>query len=170
MFNIMVGISANKDRTQCYIKRVGDTDYFDDEGIIKNRDIHLVFNSKRDYNKIRVIEKMFKRYFELEEKYLKTEKKFIIYYYLKEMIWQLKEYEVMEVLSDQTNASNTEFKYVADFINNRMKLKLPQPPDSLIVFDDSDYEDLEEVESKNEKYFRNIRKVIKLLKEKILFQ
>ena len=75
MFNIMVDNSANKDRTQCYIKRVGDTDYIDDEGKIKNRDIHLVFKSKRDYNKIRVIEKMFKRYFELEEKYLKTEKK-----------------------------------------------------------------------------------------------
>ena len=85
------------------------------------------------------------------------------------MIRQLKEYEVMEVLSDQTNAFNTEFKYIADFINNRMKLKLPQPPDSLIVIHDSDYEDLEEDESKNEKYFRNIRKVIKLLKEKILF-
>ena len=116
---------------------------------------------------------MFKRYFELEEKYLKTEKKFIIYYYLKEMIRQLKEYEVMEVLSDQANAFNTEFKYIADFINNRMKLKLPQSPDSLIVIDDSDYEDHEdheEVESKIEKYFRNIRKVKKLLKEKILFQ
>ena len=170
MINIMVGNSANKDRTQCYIKRVGDTDYTDDEGKIKNRDIHLVFKSKRDYNKIRVIEKMFKRYFELEEKYLKTEKKFIIYYYLKEMIRQLNEYEVMEVLSDQTNTFNTEFKYIADFINNRMKLKLPRPPDSLIVIDDSDYEDLEEDESKNEKYFSNIRKVIKLLKENILFQ
>ena len=132
MFNIMVDNSANKDRTQCYIKRVGDTDYIDDEGKIKNRDIHLVFKSKRDYNKIRVIEKMFKRYFELEEKYLKTEKKFIINYYLKEMIRQLKEYEVMEVLSDQTNAFDTEFKYMADFINNRMKLKLPQDTDSLI--------------------------------------
>ena len=129
MFNKLVGNSANKDRTQCYIKRVGDTNYIDDEGKIKNRDIHLVFKSKRDYNKIRVIEKMFKRYFVLEEKYLKTEKKFIIYYYLKEMIRQLKEYEVMEVLSDQTNAFNTEFKYIADFINNRTKLKLPQPPD-----------------------------------------
>ena len=143
----MVGNSANKDRTQRYIKRVGDTDYIDDEGKIKNRDIHLVFKSKRDYNKIRVFEKMFKRYFVLKEKYLKTEKKFIINYYLKEMIRQLKEYEVMEVLSDQTNAFNTEFKYIADFINNRTKLKLPQPPDSLIVIHDSDYEDLEEDES-----------------------
>ena len=116
---------------------------------------------------------MFKRYFELEEKYLKTEKKFIIYYYLKEMIRQLKEYQVMEVLSDHASAFNTEFKYIADFINNRMKSKLPQPPDSLIVIDYTDYkdfEDFEEVESKNEKYFRNIRKVIKLLKKKILFQ
>ena len=75
MFNIMVGNSANKDRTQCYIKSVSETQYFDDEGILKNRDIHLVFKSERDYNKIRVIEKMFKRYFELEEMYLKTEKK-----------------------------------------------------------------------------------------------
>ena len=56
----------------------------------------MVFKSKRDYKKIRVIEKMFKRYFELEEKYLKTEKKFIINYYLKEMIRQLKEYEVIK--------------------------------------------------------------------------
>ena len=87
------------------------------------------------------------------------------------MIRKLKEYEVMEVLSDQTNAFNDEFKYIGDFINNRMKFKLPQSPDSLIViYDDSDYEDLEEVERENEKYFRNIRKVIKSLKEKILFE
>ena len=93
------------------------------------------------------------------------------------MVRKLKEYEVMEVLSDHANAFNTEFNYVADFINNRMKLKIPSPPASLIVVDDSDHEDLEEkinhyeeVESKNEKYFRKIRKVIKLLKEKILFQ
>ena len=32
MCNIMVGNSANKDRTQCYIKKVGDTDCIDDEG------------------------------------------------------------------------------------------------------------------------------------------
>ena len=159
MFNKMVGISTNKDRTQCYIKKVGDTDYIDDEGKIKNRDVHLVFKSKRDYNEIRVIEKMFKRYFVLEEKYLKTEEKFIINYYLKQMIRQLKEYEVMEVLSDQTNAFNSEFKYIGDFINDRMKLKLPQPPDSLIVIYDSDYEDLEEAESKNEKYLERLERL-----------
>ena len=167
----MVGISENKDRTQCYIKKVGDTDYIDDEGKIKNRDVHLVFKSKRDYNKISDIEKMFKEYFVLEKKYLKKEKKFIIYYHLKEVIRKLKEYEVMEVLSDQVNAFKSEFKYIGDFVNNRMKLKLPQSPESLIViYDVSDYEDLEEVERENEKYFRNIRKVIKLLKEKILFE
>ena len=44
MFNTMVGISANKDRTHCYIKTVGDTDYFDDEGKLKDRDTHLLFN------------------------------------------------------------------------------------------------------------------------------
>ena len=171
MFNKMVGNSANRDRTQCYIKKVGDTDYIDDEGKIKNRDLHLVFKSKLDYNKIIVIEEMFKKYFVLEEKFLKTEEKFVIYYYLKEMIRKLKEYEVMEVLSDQVNAFKSELKYIGDFINNRMKLKLPQSPDSLIViYDVSDYEDLEEVERENEKYFRNIRKVLKLLKEKILFE
>ena len=167
----MVGISENKDRTQCYIKKVGDTDYIDDEGKMKNRDVHLVFESKRDYDKIIVIEEMFKKYFALEEKFLKTEEKFVIYYHLKEMIRKLKEYEVMEVLSDQINAFKSEFKYIGDFIKNRMKLKLPQSPDSLIViYDVSDYEDLEEVERENEKYFRIIRKVLKLLKEKILFE
>ena len=171
MLNKMVGISENKVRTQCYIKKVGDTGYIDDEGKTKNRDVHLVFKSKRDYNKIKVIEEMFKKYFVLEEKFLKTEEKFVIYYYLKEMIRKLKEYEVMEVLSDQLNAFKSEFKYIGDFINNRMKLKLPLSPDSLIViYDVSDYEGLEEVERENEKYFRNIRKVIKLLKEKILFE
>ena len=114
----MVGISENKDRTQCYIKKVGDTDHFDDEGKIKNQDVHLVFKSERDYNKISVIEKMFKRYFILEEKYLKTEEKFIIKYYLKEMIRKLKEYKVMEVLSVQKSAFKSEFKYIGDFINN----------------------------------------------------
>ena len=155
MCNIMVGNSANKDRTQCNIKKVGDTDYIDDEGKIKNRDVHLVFKSKQDYNKIRDIEKMFKKYFVLERK-----KKFIIYYYLKEMIRKLKEYEVMEVLSDQTNAFNDEFKYIGDFINNRMKFKLPQSPDSLIViYDDSDYEDLEEVERENEKFLEILERL-----------
>ena len=171
MFNKMVGISENEDRTQCYIKKVGDTDFIDDEGKIKNRDVHLAFKSKRDYNKIIVIEEMFKKYFVLEEKFLKTEEKFVIYYYLKEIIRKLKEYEVMEILSDQTNAFKSEVRYIGDFINNRMKLKLPQSPDSLIViYDVSDYEDLEKVERENEKYFRNIRKVLKLLKEKILFE
>ena len=136
MFNKMVGNSANRDRTQCYIKKVGDTDYIDNEGKIKNRDLHLVFKSKLDYNKIIVIEEMFKKYFVLEEKFPKTEEKFVIYYYLKEMIRKLKEYEVMEVLSDQVNAFKSEFKYIGDFINNRMKLKLPQSPDSLIVIYD----------------------------------
>ena len=57
MFDKMVGISENKDRTQCYIKKVGDTHYIDDDGKIKNRDVHLVFKSKRDCNKISDIEK-----------------------------------------------------------------------------------------------------------------
>ena len=99
MINIMDGNSARKDRTNCYIKIVCENYYCDCyEKIIRR--IHLVFRSKKDYDKISDIEKMIKKYFKIEEKYLNTEKKYFIYYYLKEMIKQLEEYEVMEVYSD----------------------------------------------------------------------
>ena len=133
------------------------------------------FRSKKDYNKIGDIEKMIKRYFKIEEKYLETEKKYIIYYYLKEMIKQLKEYEVMEVYSDHIDALHLEFSYISDFIHNNIELRLPQKP--LIVYDT--FEELLEQElkyyeefysSENEKYINKIIKVIRLLKEKIIFQ
>ena len=115
-----------------------------------------------------------KRYFELEEKYLKTEKKFIIYYYLKEMIRQLKEYKVMEVFSDHIDAFHLEFNNISEFILNRIELKLPQVPLVVYCSDDEDLEEKmnyhKEGDSKNEKYFKKISKVIELLKEKILFQ
>ena len=166
----MVVNSQNKVRNQCFIKKVGNTDYIDEEGNVKNRDVHLVFESKQDYNKIRVIEKMFKTYFVLEEKYFKT-KKFLLKHQLKEMIIKLGEQDEMIVLSDQVFAFKSEFKYIGDFLNNRMKLKLPPTPGTLIIYDTEDEEDIkqdiDEDEIKNKKCCRYIRKVVKLLEEKI---
>ena len=174
MFNIMVGNSAMKDKTNCYIKLVRENYYsVVDEDILPR--IHLVFRSKKDYNKIRDIEKMINGYFKIEEKHLETEKKYFIYYYLKEMIKQLKEYEVMEVYSDHIDAFHLEFSYISEFIHNNIELRLPRKP--LIVY--STFEELLEQElkyyeefysSENEKYINKIMKVITLLKEKILFQ
>ena len=174
MFNKMVVNSAMKDKNNCYIKIVREDYYCDsDEETIPR--IHLVFRSKKDYNKIRDIEKMIKGYFKIEEKYLETEKKYIIYYYLKEMIKQLKEYEVMEVYSDHIDAFHLEFSYISEFFHNNIELRLPRKP--LIVYDT--FEDLLEQElkyyeefysSENEKYINKIIKVIRLLKEKIIFQ
>ena len=120
MLTIMGVSSAMKDKTKCYIKLVCENYYSEvDEDILPR--IHLVFLSKQDYRKISDIEKMIKRYFELEEKYLKTEKKFIIYYYLKEMIRQLKEYDVMEVFSDHIDAFHLEFNNISEFLRIRLK-------------------------------------------------
>ena len=118
---------------------------------------------------------MIKGYFKIEEKYLNTEKKYIIYYYLKEMIKQLTEYEVMEVYSDHIDAFDMEFSYISEFIHNNIELRLSRKP--LIVYDT--FEELLEQElkyyeefysSENEKYINKIIKVIRLLKEKIIFQ
>ena len=135
MFNIMV--------TNCYIKIVYE-DYCCDSYEEPIPRIHLVFRSKKDYNKISDIEKMIKNYFEIEEKYLYTEKKYIIYYYLKEMIKQLKEYEVMEVYSDHIDAFQLEFSYISEFIHNDIELRLPRKP--LLVY--STFEELLEQELK----------------------
>ena len=100
---------------------------------------------------------MIKGYFKIEEKYLNTEKKYIIYHYLKEMIKQFKEYEVMEVYSDHIDAFHLEFSYISDFIHNNIERRLPRKP--LIMYDT--FEDLLEQEleyyeefysSENEKY------------------
>ena len=165
MVNKMVDNSQNKVLKLCYIKKVGDTDYFDKEGNVKNRDVHLVFETKVDYEKIRLIDKMFKKYFVLEEKYYET-KKCLLKEQLKEMIMKLEEQDVMIVLSDQGNAFKDEFKYIGDFLDNRMKLKLPSTPDLLDYL--LGYEEVnKEDEIKNKKYYRYIRKVVKLLGEKI---
>ena len=170
MVNKMDDDSQIKAQNLYYIKKVGDTDYFDKEGNVKTRDVHLVFESKQDYTKVRLIDKMFKTYFILEEKYFKT-KKYLLEEQLKEMIMKLKEQDEMIVLSDQVYAFRSEFKYIDDFLSNRMKLKLPPTPGSLIIYDSGDEqdikEDIKEDEIKNKKYHRYIRKVVKLLEEKI---
>ena len=172
MINIMVGNSTMKDKTNCYIKIVCENYYCDCYEKLIPR-IHLVFRSKKDYDKISDIEKMIKKYFKIEEKYLNTEKKYFIYYYLKEMIKQL------EVYSDHIESFHLEFRYISDFIHDNMILRLPQKP--LIIYET--YEDFLEQDLKNneeyyeeyyngenKKYFGKIRKVIKLLNEKILFE
>ena len=70
---------------------------------------------------------MIKKYFNLEEKYYKSEKEHIIYYYLKEIIRYLKECEVMEVLSDHIAAFNLKFYHISEFIakSNRMRPHRP---------------------------------------------
>ena len=160
MVNKIVDNSQNKVQNQCYVKIVGNTDYFDEEGNVRNRDVYLVFETKQDYNKIRLIDKMFKKYFVLEEKYYET-KKYLLKNQLKEMIMLLEEQDVMIVLSNQVFAIRDEFKYIDDFLSNRMKLKLPPTPGSLIIHVvDEEGNDIDE-EIKNKKYHRYVRKVVK---------
>ena len=151
MCNKMVDNSQNKVQKLCFIKKVGDTDYFDEEGNVKNRDTHLVFETKQDYNKIRLIDKMFKTYFVLEKKYYNT-KKYLLKEHLKEMIMKLEEENVMIVLSDG-GAFKGEFKYIGDFLDNRMKLKLPLTIDplTLYLYDSEELGDIkeEEIKTKN---------------------
>ena len=87
LLTIMVVSSTMKDRSDCYVKVVRENYSCGLNDVVYPR-IHLIFLSKRDYKKINEIEKMFTKYFELERKYLKSEQKFIIYYYLKEIIKQ----------------------------------------------------------------------------------
>ena len=51
IFTIMVVSSAMKDKTDCYVKVVK-TKYHDDDDVLFPQ-IHLIFLSKRDYNKIK---------------------------------------------------------------------------------------------------------------------
>ena len=161
----MVDDFLMKDRNNCYVKLVCEN-YYDDHEIIVPQ-IHLIFKSKKDYDKISDIEKMIKNYFKLEEKFIKSNKK-IIYYYLKDMISYLEECEVMEVFSDHVEAFPFGFEYINDFIDNNMILSLPR---SSLIFSET-YEDfnkqkLENVKEyykrkygENGKYYRNIQNVV----------
>ena len=117
-FTIMFVSSTMKDKTNCYVKVVK-TNYHDDDDVPFPK-IHLIFLSKRDYIKIKEIEKIFEKYYELEKKYLKSEKEFILYHYLKEIITYLKECEAMEILSDHIEAFDFKFHYISEFITDYM--------------------------------------------------
>ena len=88
------------------------------------------------------------------------------------MIMKLEEENVMIVLSDYGSAFKDEFKYIGDFLDNRMKLKLPLTlnPILLCLYDSEELEDIKEEEIKSKKYHRYIRKVVKLLEEKIFLR
>ena len=65
ILTIMVVSSVMNDRSHCYVKVVK-TNYRDGyEGYYPK--IHLIFLSKRDYNKINEIDKMIQKYYELEK-------------------------------------------------------------------------------------------------------
>ena len=119
----MVVDSSMKVRSNCFVKMVCENYYDFEETIIPR--IHLIFNSEKDYDKIKEIERMVKRYFKLEKKYLNSEKKFILFC-LKEMKSYMEDGEVMEVFSDCEHAFEEEFCYISKFIRNDMILGLPQ--------------------------------------------
>ena len=59
----MVVSSAMQDKSVCYVKVVKEN-YYCDMNEFTYPKIHLIFLSKRDYNKINEIERLVKRYFE----------------------------------------------------------------------------------------------------------
>ena len=169
---IMLVSSTMKDKTKCYVKVV-ETNYHDEDEVLFPQ-IHLIFLSKRDFNKIKEIEKMCEKYFNLEEKYIKSENEFIIYYYLKEIIRYLKECEVMEVLSDHIDAFHLKFHHISEFIVKSQRMRPHRP---LLAyegddFNENDFIDMSLPHEKNvsEKLKKKIFKVGDLLLDKIRFQ
>ena len=173
MVNKMVVDSSMKVRSNCFVKMVGENYYDSDEKIIPQ--IHLIFNSERDYDKMKEIERMVKKYFKLEKKYLNSEKKLILFY-LKEMKSYMEDCEVMEVFSDCEHAFQEEFCYISKFIRNDMILSLPQRELSIVESDEDFIEEklkndekyYEEYYGENEKYYKYIEKIRNLLLGKIL--
>ena len=85
----------------------------------------------------------------------------------------------MEVYSDHIEAFHLEFSYISDFIHNEIILSLPQKNPIINYERNKDFIEeklkndevyYKEYYGENEKYFRKITKVIKLLEEKILFE
>ena len=169
----MVVDSSMKVRSNCFVKMVRENFYDSDGKIIPQ--IYLIFNSERDYDKMKEIERMVKKYFKLEKKYLNSEKKLILFY-LKEMKSYMEDCEVMEVFSDYEHAFQEEFCYISKFIRNDMILSLPRKG-LLIVESDEDFiEEMlkrdkkyyEEYYGENEKYYKCIEEIRNLLLGKIL--
>ena len=116
MVNKMVVDSSMKVRSNCFVKMVCENYYCP---VYENRfsQIHLIFNSESEYLKIMEIEKMVKKYYKIEKRYLKSENKLILFY-LKQMSSYLEDCHVMEVFSDYEFAFEDEFIYINKFINN----------------------------------------------------
>ena len=173
ILTIMVVSSAMKDKSKCYVKVVEENYHDEDEVLIP--EIHLIFLSKRDYNKIKEIEEMIKKYFNLEEKYIKSEKEYIIYYYLKEIIRYLKECEVMEVLSDHIDAFHLKFHYISEFIMKSKRMR-PHRPLFSSEGNDNDEEYISEFaiysheKNTSERMKKKIFKVGDFLLDKIRFE
>ena len=170
----MVVDSSMKVRSNCFVKMVRENYYDSDVKIIPQ--IHLIFNSEKDYDKMKEIERMVKKYFKLEKKYLNSEKKLVLFY-LKEMKSNMENCEVMEVFSNYEHAFEEEFCYISKFIRNDMILCLPRKG---LVIAESDKELIEEMLKRNEKYyeeyygenekyFKYIEKIRNLLLGKILY-
>ena len=168
----MVSNSSMKDRSNCFVKMVGQIYSVSYGRVIPQIQI---FKSKEDYDKIKEIERMVKRYFKLEKKCLNFEKRLVLYY-LKEMKRYLENCEVMEVFSDNVNAFQDEFHYIIKFISNCMILRLPQRE---LLIDESDEDFIEEklkIDKKyydeyygeKEEYYKYIEKIRNLLLAKIL--
>ena len=170
----MVVDSSMKVRSNCFVKMVREN-FRDSDGKTIPQ-IHLIFNSESEYYKITEIEKMIKKYYKIEKRYVKSEKK-LVGFYLKQMIRYLEDCQVMEVFSDHDFAFHEEFIHIYKFINNDdMLLKLPQR--GLVIVEDVE-DIIEKMSKENEKYYKDyygenekcykyIEKIIKLLCDKIL--
>ena len=77
---------------------------------------HLLFLTKLHYKKMRIIEKMFEKYFKLKEEYGKTENEYIITNYVKSIISYLKECKEIEILGDDFSAFGKRFHCISQFM------------------------------------------------------
>ena len=174
----MVVCSAMQDKFNCYVKVV-EENYYCDMSECTYPKIHLIFLSKRDYNKINEIGKMCEKYFMLERvEGVEGEKEYILYRQIKKIIRYLNECEVMEVLSDHPDAFDLMFHYIRYIMTKSDDMK---PTRSLFKFvsDEDEDEDDEETFSEStytpdkyetERLKKKILKVGDLLNDKIRFQ
>ena len=142
ILTIMVVCSAIQGKSGCYVKVVREN-YYCDMSECTYPKIHLIFLSKRDYNKITEIEKMCLKYFTLERvEGVEGEKEYILYRQIKKIISYLNECEMMEVLSDHPDAFDLMFHYMRYIMTKSDDMK---PTRSLFkfVFDEDEHEDEE---------------------------
>ena len=144
LLTIMVVSSAMQDKFDCYVKVVAEN-YYCDMSECTYPKIHLIFLSKRDYNKINEIEKLCKKYYTLERDEVdEEEKEKNLYHQLKKIIRYLNECEVMEVLSDHPDAFDMMFHYIRRIMSKSDDMR---PQRSLFRFVSDEDEDDEVTET-----------------------